>query len=444
MPASFDVVIVGAGASGLAAAGQLAGSGLGVAILEARDRIGGRIFTQEDDSSHIELGAEFIHGMAPEIWEPLQAKHVSIQELQGDAWCHRAGRLSTCDFFSDIEEVLGQMDAEHPDESFLSFLRRSYPPSKVSPKQRDVLDRSISYVTGFNAADPDRVGVHWLVKGARAEEEIEGDRTFRAVKGYHSLVRIMADKVERAGIPIQTEAVVSSISWRPRQVDMKVRERKQIVTAKAALITIPLGVLKAWGEERGAIRFAPELPEAKREALTKLEMGKVVRVTFRFRRRFWDQIVPEGAEKSLASMRFLFSQDAWFPTWWTASPDRAPTLTGWAPFRSAEKLSELPRSKVFQCGLQTLGSLLKFPASELEQLLEAAYFHNWQDDPFARGAYSYGAVGADDAQEALGRPVDGTLFFAGEATDTTGNNGTVHGAIASGNRAADEILKSFR
>jgi monoamine oxidase len=73
-------------------------------------------------------------------------------------------------------------------------------------------------------------------------------------------------------------------------------------------------------------------------------------------------------------------------------------------------------------------------------LLGAAYFHDWQNDPFSRGAYSYGAVGSDGAQEALGRPIESTLFFAGEATDTTGNNGTVHGAIASGRRAAKEIL----
>jgi monoamine oxidase len=77
-------------------------------------------------------------------------------------------------------------------------------------------------------------------------------------------------------------------------------------------------------------------------------------------------------------------------------------------------------------------------------LLEAAYFHDWQSDPFSRGAYSYGMAGADGAQKALANPVENTLFFAGEATDVTGHNGTVHGAIASGHRAAKEILHGFR
>jgi len=85
--------------------------------------------------------------------------------------------------------------------------------------------------------------------------------------------------------------------------------------------------------------------------------------------------------------------------------------------------------------------LLNIATEELEPLLEAAYFHDWQSDPFSRGAYSYGKVGADGAQEALGRPVEKTLFFAGEATDTTGRNGTVDGAVASGRRAAAEILR---
>jgi monoamine oxidase len=85
--------------------------------------------------------------------------------------------------------------------------------------------------------------------------------------------------------------------------------------------------------------------------------------------------------------------------------------------------------------------LLQASVGSLESDLEAAYCHDWQTDPFSLGAYSYGKVGADGAQEALGRPVENTLFFAGEATDTSGHNGTVHGAIASGYRAAGEILQ---
>ena len=124
-------------------------------------------------------------------------------------------------------------------------------------------------------------------------------------------------------------------------------------------------------------------------------------------------------------------------------PEKLPIITGWAPFRCAERLSGKDRSFVIDHALQTLSGLLHTDSTQLAQWLEAAYFHDWQNDPFSRGAYSYGPVGADEAQRALASPLHNTLFFAGEATDTTGHNGTVHGAIASGVRAAREVL-AFR
>jgi monoamine oxidase len=173
-------------------------------------------------------------------------------------------------------------------------------------------------------------------------------------------------------------------------------------------------------------------------------MGKVIRLTLRFRERFWDSIKPAGARKSLSGMSFLFSQDDWFPTWWTASPANWPIITGWATFRSAQRLSGKGRSFVMEKGLQTLSSLLRINQAELEGLVEEAHCHDWQTDPFSFGDYSYGKVGANSANESLAESVDNTLYFAGEATDTTGNNGTVHGAIASGYRAAQQILKATK
>ena len=94
--------------------------------------------------------------------------------------------------------------------------------------------------------------------------------------------------------------------------------------------------------------------------------------------------------------------------------------------------------------VHTLSQLLKIEVSKLEHEIESAHFHDWQTDPFSRGAYSYGKVGANPAQEALAGPLLNTLFFAGEAIDITGNNGTVHGAIASGRRAGREVLDTFK
>ena len=87
-----------------------------------------------------------------------------------------------------------------------------------------------------------------------------------------------------------------------------------------------------------------------------------------------------------------------------------------------------------------MANVLGLNLKGLESWLEEVYFHDWQNDPFSRGAYSYGKVDADGAQQSLSAPVENTLFFAGEATDTSGHNGTVHGAIASGYRAAEEMI----
>jgi monoamine oxidase len=445
MSTDADVIIIGAGVSGLAAAAALSKSGRKIVILEARDWLGGRVLTREDPVCHapIEFGAEFIHGLAPAIWKPLQKRNVNISEVKGDNWCWERGSLSTCDFFSEVEHILEKMDDRSPDESFVGFLERCFPDSKQNTKQQEAKERALEYVSGFNAADPELVGVHWLVKGMRAEEKIEGDRAFRPATGYASLIDTFLDELSQADVSIQTSMIVDEIDWKRGHSNVRARGLQGIrdFTAPRIIVTLPLAVLQATPPALGAVRFSPPLPGPKLEALTKLEMGKVIRVVLRFSHRFWDAISPQGnRSKTLAGMSFLFSQDQWFPTWWTTLPAKFPIITGWAPFRSAERLSGKDRSFVVAHSLQSLGLMLNIAAQDLEPLLEAAYFHDWQSDPFSRGAYSYGKVGADGAQEALASPVDGSLFFAGEATDTTGRNGTVDGAIASGRRAAAEIL----
>ncbi len=438
---TFDVIIVGAGAAGLTAAAELAEGGLSVIILEARDRIGGRMFTRHDPHSTfpIELGAEFIHGRPPEIWEALRKHKVPVTEVDGDNWCVRKGRISECDFFSEVDKILQGMDDSGRDESFQHFLHRCCPRASRETKQH-----ALSYVSGFNAADPALVSVHWLVQQMKAEEKIDGDRAFRARHGYSSLLEILRERVAKNNITIATSTVVERVTWNRGKVTIDGTSNGSPVSLRAqrVLITVPLGVLQAPQGEHGSIEFRPALPAEKLEALTGLEMGKVMRVVFRFRKRFWRKISPHGNKtKTLGDMSFLFSQDEWFPTWWTAMPRRAPVITGWAPFRCAVRVAEndVP---VVERSLQTLSGLLKIDRGKLAGLLQDAHCHDWQHDPYSRGAYSYTKAGALQASDKLGRPVDDTLFFAGEATDVSGNNGTVHGGIASGKRAVADILRS--
>jgi len=443
------VIIVGAGAAGMAAAIQLAQADVPTVVLEARDRIGGRIFTQVDPvcGVPVELGAEFIHGFAPEIWEPLQSSAATITEVEGQSWCVEGGNLTKCDLFSRVDSILESMDDSLPDGSFLAYLDRKFPNSSHDPKLEQAKRRAIQYVSGFNAADPGLVGVHWLSAGIRAEQKRQGHRAFRSGNGYADLVNWFQRQISQLNVRIQMETAVDNISWKRGCVKLTARGKNGPSSFRASqvLITLPISLLKT-SRTSGSVEFTPSLPAEKIECLDKLEMGKVIRITLRFRHRFWEAISGQASEskkKTLSDMSFLFSENETFPTWWTRMPHREPLITGWAPFRAAEFLSHRQPSFMTSRALMTLSELLGVSVRSLEGELEAAYVHDWQADPFSLGAYSYGKVGADGAQEELARPIENTLFFAGEATDTSGNNGTVHGAIASGHRAAAQIIKTL-
>jgi monoamine oxidase len=446
MRANHDVIVIGAGAAGLTAAAQLASAGHRVTILEARDRIGGRMFTVHDSKcdAAVELGAEFIHGRPPEIWSLVQRHKLNAKEVTGDGWCVQQGRVTTCDFFSEVARILGKLSDRGPDQSFLQFLDDCC--RKEGQRLEEAKKWTTGYVSGFNAADPALVGVHWLLKGMRAEAKIDGDRIFHVQGGYAALVDILHRQITDAGVTVHKNAAVEAVTWRKGSATINVRAKgdARTFTASRALITVPLGVLQARTASQGAIRFHPELPGWKHDAIRNLMMGAVIRVTLRFGERFWESL-PKNRKKhsrTMGRMSFLFSQDDWFPTWWTSASDRLPFITGWAPFRSAERLSGKSNTFVIDQSLQALHRLLGISRRELERMFECAYSHDWQNDPFSRGAYSYGKVGGEGADEALAKPVMDTLFFAGEATDPSGQNGTVHAAIASGHRAAHEIMQA--
>ncbi|HET7893783.1 MAG TPA: NAD(P)/FAD-dependent oxidoreductase [Candidatus Sulfotelmatobacter sp.] len=438
-----DVIVIGAGIAGLVAASELAESGLSVVILEARDRVGGRIYTLNDLEQQfpVELGAEFIHGRPPEILDMLRHDDIPISEVDGDNFCVQNGKLSSCDFFSEVDEILQRMNDKEPDESFSAFLQRCWPHAP-----QEIKDHALAYVAGFNAADPAEVSVHWLFHQMKAEEKIEADRAFRAQGGYAPLLELFQKRVINAGVNVCTNTVVKRICWRAGGVSIDATRDEQTFSlhANRVLVTVPVGVLQARPGDAGAIEFSPALPPDKLNSISGMQMGKVMRVVLHFKERFWDRVqTSNGRSHTLSKMSFLFSQDEFFPTWWTSMPDRSPVITGWAPWQSAEKVRSAAEPVVTRA-LHTLGGLLRVNREVLERLLEIAYFHDWQADPFSRGAYSYVKAGSANAPAILSRPVDDALFFAGEASDTSGNNGTVHGAIASARRAVQDITKAGR
>jgi monoamine oxidase len=438
-----DVLIIGAGAAGLSAAVKLSRAGLRVEIIEARDRVGGRMFSRYDPTLNhsVELGAEFVHGLAPEIWLPVQQHNFKVTEVEGDLWCSIDGKLQKCNFFAQANKILSAMDDEFAnsnknDESFFDFLARRFP----GKSHEEAKHWATGYVSGFNAADPGLVSARWLVNSRRADEQIEGDRAFHIAGGYQSLVDIFLRELEDLNVEIRLNTIATNVKWNSGLVEIFANgpQPETSFFASRALITLPLGVLQA----SGFVRFEPELPLEKQTALDKLAMGKVVRVSLCFSERFWQDLHGMPDSRTLAKLSFLFSRDKFFPTWWTQMPEPVPIITGWSAAHAAESLAGMGERAVVEQAVASLSSILRLEKSKIQSQVAAAYFHDWDSDPFSRGAYSYVKVGGEGCQGTLGSPIGNRLFFAGEATDTSGHNGTVHGAIASGQRAARDILKS--
>lgn len=404
MGGKTSVIIVGAGASGLAAARELCAAGCQVTILEARDRIGGRILTVRDPRLPIpaEMGPEFVHGRPPELWNVLSAKSLTACEVLGEHWFQEGGNLHRAED-SGLSEVLTKMrDYAEPDRSFAEFLHQAN------------LDAPwlTAYVEGFNAAFSNRIGVQSILRDEAAAEAIEGDRSFRIMDGY--------DRVAEALLPAEAalhlNTPVDEIRWRAGSAE--VVADGHIYESDRVVITVPLPLL-----QQRAIRMAPE-PERIVQAANRLEMGQALRVTFCFRERFWEQ---------KADFSFLNSLESAVPTWWSTLPMYAPVLVGWA---AGPKFGLLN----IHDAVVSLADALGVAETLVESQIVTTCFHDWHADPYARGAYSFTPAGAMPAHAVLSEPVEATLFFAGEHTDTGGHGGTVHGAIASGLRAAHQIL----
>jgi monoamine oxidase len=253
---------------------------------------------------------------------------------------------------------------------------------------------------------------------------------------------------------VRLSTVVEQVRWSAEGASVLVRSAtgRSTLHARAAVVTLPLGVLKAPAGAPGAVRFDPPL-YAKARALSLLEVGPAVHVALRFSERFWEnaRLSRAASEHDLSTMSFLFSErhaagepDDDLPVWWTMYPVFAPVVIGWAGGSAAELLAGAPVDALASGGAEVLARLLRMDASEVASRLVASYAHDWLGDPYARGAYSYAAVGGADAPADLARPLDGVLYFAGEATDGRGDSGTVHGAIESGWRAARELTVALQ
>ena len=443
----FDTIIIGAGAAGLAAAHELRARGRSVVVLEARPRVGGRIFTYRDPvvPVPIELGAEFLHGVTPETDTIIADAGLRSIDVTGEQWRAHDGNFRQVDFYDEIGRVLAKLD-EHrsPDRSFADYLAERAA-RKRKPKDARARKIASEFVQGFHAADPERVSERWLARGGNISESPQAERTGRVLDGYDRVTAYLARDVYDA---IELNTIATRIEWQRGDVTVHcvtTDGREGSFSARTVIVTLPVSVLQATPGETGAVEFAPGIP-AVADALEGLAMGAVIRTAFAFSERFWEhglRNAPEEGGAGLTSLSFVHSPGSTFPVWWTQFPERSPLLVGWLGGPPASVLSAKSDADIERIALRDLASHLGTTYERLAGLVTGSWMHNWETDPFSRGGYSYAVVGGSGSARKLARPVEQTVFFAGEALDTKGHAGTVEGALATGSRAARGVLQAL-
>jgi monoamine oxidase len=420
-----NIVVIGAGAAGLAAAAALQAAAQSVTILEARNRIGGRVWTDRSlIAQPLENGAEFIHGDRAITWEWVKAltaatvripKYTSYAyESQGQLYTYQQG-LQWAGFqqLPHLEDWLAQADLGSGDRSLSDWLSEL----AMAPVAQQLAGRLLA---NSHLTEPEHLSLADLAHEARVHQAGKGN--FRVQGGYDRLLSGLAE-----GLSIQLGTAVQSIDWQQTPIKLGVvNPQGQTIELRAdqVIITVPLSLL-----QQQAIAFTPALPAPKMQAIQSLSMGPAIKLQFVFGQSFWDSEIS------------LFVGLGAIPVWWVPGyqrPGFPPVLTAFVGGQAALALNAISEAKSIEVGLNDLCRL--FGSDAPRQQLRQARRISWLDDPWARGGYSFVTPGQFGARHVLAQPLEHRLFFAGEATVTDSNPATVHGAIETGQRAAEQIL----
>lgn len=424
-----DVAIIGAGVAGLSAARTLVEHGLDVLVLEATERLGGRVRTAHppDTSLPIELGPEFVHGDPDRTRELVRDPSIEIEELGERHYVLRHGGLVEVGSLWDrFGELLAQV-SEQADESARGYMERT----RMAADDARLLG---DFIEGFYGADLDEISIINVAEDAGGAGGDDSPGQYRVRGGYQRVVTALASR--SSGAIFHLGCAVDRIDLRAQPIRLEYRsgDRRGAVTAAHVIVAVPLAVL-----QEQAIAFEPALESyapAHAQAIAQLGIGQVVKVVLRLRERVW---------KAHAAGRvdFVHGVASGFPTYWMRTVDGTDLLTAWSGGARALDLASCSETVLVERAVEGFAAAIGVDRSRLAAAVRDHHFHDYVHDPYARGAYSYVRVGGGGAVHALARPAGDRLFFAGEATDVA-YEGTVAGAMASGVRAAEQVLKVAR
>lgn len=436
-PSNADIIIIGAGISGIAAARSLKAKGYNVLILEARNRIGGRIWTDNSLGIPLDLGASWIHGITNNPIKqladqfalktlPVNYEARQIFDDNGTPLTARADTTLSNRYKAIYERVIAiqeqRIDDDLSDISWQTALTQELANENFSSTELKELYFSLNTELEHEyGADLSELSLFNFDEGS-AFKGI--DHIFSG--GYGQLIdKLVIDGKLTSNILLNQ--VVKSIDYTQRK-GVKVTTGKNVFSAIAVLVTLPLGVLKA-----NTVKFTPPLPQTKQNAIKKLGFGTLNKTYFQFPDCFWK----EDDDSELYN--FISSAKGHWSEWLNMHHyNQQPVLLGFNAGKYGKDIESLSDKALISDGMQmlqkTYGKTIPDPKSYL--------ITRWNADPYAKGAYSFIGVGATTKDyDELAKPVINKLFFAGEATSSE-YSATVHGAFLSGERAAKNIMSA--
>jgi monoamine oxidase len=424
-----EILIIGAGASGLMAAYKLVKAGQKVTVLEARNRLGGRIHTIQayNSSERAELGAEFVHGDLPVTKQLLDEAGIRYYKSGFEMWQYDEGKFTQNEeFVEGWGDFLEKLDELEEDMTMHDFLQEYF----AGEGNAELRQKVENYVAGYDTANPRDASAFAL----RAEWNHEDDDAQHLIDGgYGPMIDYLATEIKNAGNEIILNAEVSKIEWQ--------RDIAKIVTADGSnyqaakvIIALPLGVLQS-----GNIKFNPQLPEYT-DAFNGIGYGWLIKVLLDFNQIFWenDGVMHHSGKEPVT--RFFFTGQA-VPTFWTQAGSKQ--LTGWLGGIPADERKDFPDEEILMLTLDSLSKVFNISTAELKDKLTAWHVANWTSDPHTLGSYSYNKLESDAARKILLAPVDETIYFAGEYLYDGTAIGTVEAALTSGKDVAKMILGSL-